>query len=241
MLSNCPRKRSVNPHIRGKNYLLNNTAKRGKRQIPTSGETNHQPDTLFDYIWLIPTPVGKTRVPFISLPVWIGQSPRTWRKRPVRTISESMVPGQSPPALGKLSPPPCGENRHCCRKKRKPSGSSPPMWGKIQQAHSLDAFHWSIPTSVRKLQQATPGLPPLFGQSPHGWGKLTGHPKLGKSLRLIPTRVEKQDQSPSRDRRAPAHPHPCGKNSFPVAGLTTLAWAHPRLRGETSSRHRRRC
>jgi hypothetical protein len=90
-------------------------------------------------------------------------------------------------------------------------GSSPPAWGKIQQAHSLDAFHWSIPTSVRKLQQATPGLPPVFGQSPPV-GKTWKPIHAGSLGQVNPHAGGERETVTNNYCGDMAHPHPCEEN-----------------------------
>jgi len=122
---------------------------------------------------------GKTlSVPSRNENTWSGQSPHGGK---FLTTRPSSLWGDPRTKRGSMRD---NASKSCSRLR---IGLSPLGVGKIT---TLPVCLWPIPTSVRKLQQAAPGLPPVFGQSPHGWGKQS---TLAPSVRSIPTRVENEE------------------------------------------------
>ena len=152
----------------------------------------------------------------------LGTSPHVWgkplddqqnilRPRNIPTCVGKTANHYTPPDLSSEHPHMCGENQNGRRRDHRKSGTSPHVWGKLNNGSTLRKDFRNIPTCVGKTgsnakqvltnaehphmcgenfhETAKPSV--IAGTSPHVWGKRTRTRHYPSCRRNIPTCVGK--------------------------------------------------
>ena len=192
-----------------------------------------------------------------------GTSPRVWGKLLVRR--EHVARGRNiPTRVGKTRclltrsarapehPHACGENNRYSPMRSPCHGTSPRVWGKLNESGRKHAVMRNIPTRVGKTREwasicrQAPEHPHACGEnalkpswvserigtSPRVWGKLNEALPNVAVTRNIPTRVGKTLPPVQTPTFGAEHPHACGENRRRRRRAPGLLGASPRVWGK---------
>jgi len=191
-----------------------------------------------------------------------GSSPRLWGTpsivmplpyilRFIPTPVGNTCPGAGRPGPGPVHPHACGEHVAVGASYVRDTGSSPRLWGTLQNQPILLPLFRFIPTPVgntapgRESPRPRPVHPHACGE--HGmprrgaWAATGSSPRLwgtpgreGDPLaedRFIPTPVGNTPRARTCAGSPPVHPHACGEHCTSVSAAVALIGSSPRLWG----------